>query len=193
MTSSRFDPGSTSKTLNLSLLRFNKRSGSENLAPVYCSRTHKFHFSVTFSLKMGPTALFTYLKIILLQYFQFQFLISANISSIQAEPIISQNENKSMEVYLEGRKYGQSLVRKWHIFPFSVILVTNQPNYDLEDVWIELIFNASASTFFLFFFSRVFETCGYCSYTVQWTVIAKFDFSNFFQPISAHRVLFTDP
>ena len=32
MTSSRFDSGSTSKTLNLSLLRFNKRSGSENFA-----------------------------------------------------------------------------------------------------------------------------------------------------------------
>ena len=31
MTSSRFNPDSTSKTLNLSLLRFNKRSGSENL------------------------------------------------------------------------------------------------------------------------------------------------------------------
>ena len=31
MTSSRFDPSSTSKTLNLFLLRFNERSGSENL------------------------------------------------------------------------------------------------------------------------------------------------------------------
>ena len=30
MTSSRFDLGSTSKTLNLSFLRFNERSGSEN-------------------------------------------------------------------------------------------------------------------------------------------------------------------
>ena len=33
--------------------------------------THKLHFSVTFSLKIGPTILFTHLKIILLQYFQF--------------------------------------------------------------------------------------------------------------------------
>ena len=31
MTSSRFDLGSTSKTLDLSLLRFNEWSGSENL------------------------------------------------------------------------------------------------------------------------------------------------------------------
>ena len=32
MTSSRFDLDSTSKTLNLFFLRFNERSGSENLA-----------------------------------------------------------------------------------------------------------------------------------------------------------------
>ena len=31
MTSSQFDPSSTSKILNLCLLRFNKQSGSENL------------------------------------------------------------------------------------------------------------------------------------------------------------------
>ena len=44
---------------------------SVNSASVHCSRTHKLHFLTTFSLKMGPTALFTHLKIILLQYFQF--------------------------------------------------------------------------------------------------------------------------
>ena len=47
---------------------------------VHCSWTHKFHFSVTFSLKMGPTVLFTHLKIILLQYFSvfsFSFQFSA--------------------------------------------------------------------------------------------------------------------
>ena len=37
---------------------------------MYCSWTHKFHFLATFSLKMGPTLLFTHLKIILLQWFQ---------------------------------------------------------------------------------------------------------------------------
>ena len=31
MMSSQFDPGSTSKTLNISLLRFNERSGFQNL------------------------------------------------------------------------------------------------------------------------------------------------------------------
>ena len=37
--------------------------------------SHKLHFSVTLSPKMGPTALFTYLKIISLQCFQFQFSV----------------------------------------------------------------------------------------------------------------------
>ena len=36
---------------------------------MHCSRTHKFHFSASFSLKMGLTVLFTHLKIILLQCF----------------------------------------------------------------------------------------------------------------------------
>ena len=47
---------------------------------VYCSRTYKFYFSVTFSLKMGPTILFTHLKIILLQCF------SVSIFSFQLYP-----------------------------------------------------------------------------------------------------------
>ena len=43
---------------------------SMNSIFVYYSRTHKFHFLSTFSLKMGPTVLFIRLKIILLQWFQ---------------------------------------------------------------------------------------------------------------------------
>ena len=55
---------------------------SVNSAVVHCLRTHKLHFLSTFSLKIGPTVLFTHLKIILLQYFQFsvfsfQFSVSA--------------------------------------------------------------------------------------------------------------------
>ena len=42
MKSSRFDPGSTSKTLNLSLLWFNEWSGSENLAYRVSYHFHKF-------------------------------------------------------------------------------------------------------------------------------------------------------
>ena len=44
-------------------------------------------FLTTFLLKMGPTTLFTHLKIISLQYFQFQFSVSAKISSIQTHPV----------------------------------------------------------------------------------------------------------
>ena len=40
------------------------------LCTVY--RSHKLYFLSIFSLKMGPTVLFTHLKIILLQCFQFQ-------------------------------------------------------------------------------------------------------------------------
>ena len=54
---------------------------------VHCLRTHKFHFSVIFLLKMGHTTLFTHLKIILLQYFQFQFSVSAKINSIQTDSL----------------------------------------------------------------------------------------------------------
>ena len=46
----------------------------------YCLRNHKFQFSATFSLKMGPTLLFTHLKIILLQYF------TVSISNFQLHP-----------------------------------------------------------------------------------------------------------
>ena len=40
-----------------------------NSAFMHCLRSHILHFSATFLLKMGPTALFTHLKIISLQYF----------------------------------------------------------------------------------------------------------------------------
>ena len=39
-----------------------------------------------FFIKNGPTTLFTHLKIISLQYFQFQFSLSVKISSIQTHP-----------------------------------------------------------------------------------------------------------
>ena len=53
---------------------------SQSVHTVHCSRNHKFHFSATFSLKIGPTVLFIYLKIILLQcfsVFSFSFQFSA--------------------------------------------------------------------------------------------------------------------
>ena len=51
----------------------------QSLHIVYCLWTHKFHFSVTFLLQMGPTVLFTHLKIILLQCFSvFSFQLYPN-------------------------------------------------------------------------------------------------------------------
>ena len=55
------------------------------LCTVY--RSHKLHFLSTFSLKMGSTALFTYLKIILLQCFQFSIFSFSKISPIQTDPL----------------------------------------------------------------------------------------------------------
>ena len=53
---------------------------------VHYSRTHKFHFSVTFSLKMSPTVLFTHLKIILLQCFLvFSFQLYPNGPLVMGE------------------------------------------------------------------------------------------------------------
>ena len=71
---------------------------SVNSVFMHCSRTHKLHFLATFSLKMSPTALFTHLKIISLQCFQFQFSVSAKINSIQTDPkcvyILSSSSSK---------------------------------------------------------------------------------------------------
>ena len=46
--------------------------------------SHKFHFSTIFSLKNDPTVLFTHLKIILLQCFQFS--VFSKISCILTDP-----------------------------------------------------------------------------------------------------------
>ena len=62
---------------------------SVNSAFVHCSWTHKFHFLTTFSLKIGPTILFTHLKIILLQCFQFSVFSFSKISSIQTHTIVT--------------------------------------------------------------------------------------------------------
>ena len=51
---------------------------SQSVHIVYYSRIHKFHFSATFSLKIGPTVLFIHLKIILLQCFSVFNYIQTN-------------------------------------------------------------------------------------------------------------------
>ena len=51
------------------------------VGPMHCSRDLQVLFSAKTTLKLGPTTLFTHLKIILLQYFQF-----SAISGIQTDP-----------------------------------------------------------------------------------------------------------
>ena len=47
----------------------------------HCLRTHKSHPNTDFNINLGLTILFTHLKIILLQYFQF-----LAINGIQTDP-----------------------------------------------------------------------------------------------------------
>ena len=56
--------------------------------PCTVHKTHKSHFSTTFSLKMGLTVLFTHLKIILLQYFQFSKISSIFKWTLNLENLI---------------------------------------------------------------------------------------------------------
>ena len=51
------------------------------VGPMHCSRDPQVLFSAKLSLKLSPTALFTHLKFILLQYFQF-----LTINGIQTNP-----------------------------------------------------------------------------------------------------------
>ena len=60
---------------------------SQSVHIVHCSWIYKFHFSAIFSLKMGPTVLFTHLKIILLQYFSvFSFQLYSSGPLIHVSP-----------------------------------------------------------------------------------------------------------
>ena len=54
-----------------------------SVGPVTVHGTHKSIFSTKILFKIGPTALFTHLKIILLQYFQ--FLVFNKINNIQTD------------------------------------------------------------------------------------------------------------
>ena len=63
---------------------------------MYCSQTHKFYFSTTFSLKIGLTVLFTHLKIILLQYFlvfSFSFQRYSNENDTRFQPKLMNQAN----------------------------------------------------------------------------------------------------
>ena len=57
------------------------------MGPVNSTWDLRFHFSAIFSLKINLTTLFTHLKIISLQRFQFSVFSFSKISSIQTDPM----------------------------------------------------------------------------------------------------------
>ena len=72
------------------------------------------------------------------------------------------------------------------------ILRYNEQTKTILRLCLDLAENPCLRLRFSFFFSRICETCGYCSLNSAWTAATKFDLSHFFQPINAHRVLFMD-
>ena len=84
---------------------------------VYCLRSHKLSFLATFLLKMDPIILFTHLKIISLQCFQFQFSVSVKISSIQTHhlPLSNNNSNFNENTKISDRE----LIRLHNIMAIS--------------------------------------------------------------------------
>ena len=92
---------------------------SQSVHTVHYLWIHKFHFSATFSLKMGLTVLFTHLKIILLQYFSifsFQFL-AVSKRTLNIECFLWLTENKHQQsgkcfLLVTNEKY----FSEYHIF-----------------------------------------------------------------------------
>ena len=74
--------------------------------------THKHIFSVKFSLKIGHTALFTYLKMILLQCFQF-----LAINGIQTDP--KWNKENNRRLVREWEKENLESAIKWRRISFE--------------------------------------------------------------------------
>ena len=66
--------------------------------------THKFLFSATFSLKMGLIVLFTHLKIISVQCFQFQFSVSVKIRPKYSTTLTKRNIYKKTIYFLILKK-----------------------------------------------------------------------------------------
>ena len=89
-----------------------------NSASVHYSRTHKYYFLTTFSLKMGPTALFTHLKIILLQCFQFSVFSFSKISYIQTDPRFETC------LYYSGLLFGKVSIQ---VFPMKLVCFIGFP------------------------------------------------------------------
>ena len=82
---------------------------------VHYSRTHKFYFLANFLLKMGPTVLFTHLKIILLQYFSI-FNFSFQFSAVSKQSLHHLTLGlQSLVEYPPPKCHSQ--LWTWHILP----------------------------------------------------------------------------
>ena len=99
--------------------------------------------------------------------------------------------------------YGYGEIRIWLNVPLKDMLMKRVrveefgESKDEDCGWVSVRLgsvDAFAFAFFYSFFSfHSFRDKYYCYGYCSWIVTAKFDLSNNFQPISAHRVLFTDP
>ena len=104
---------------------------------VYCSRTHKFHFSATFSLKMGLTILFTHLKIISLQCFSV-FSFSFQFSAVSKRTLSIFSDLKFSFIYFSfaflGTKWGLKNPKFKTQFPsFSHIFPATKQGYRTKE------------------------------------------------------------
>ena len=80
---------------------------------------HKSHFSITFSLKMGLIVLFTYLKIVLLQYFQFSVFSFSKINFIQTDLIGISTVLPFINLYF----FITLSFWDWHYLPFQKLIL----------------------------------------------------------------------
>ena len=92
-------------------------------------RTNKLYFSVIFSLKIGPTMLFTHLKIILLQCFQFQqnkFYPNEPLNDLQLLLFFFLGKQeillkiKGPFGWRSGKVGGWKIMGRWKIFSFPL-------------------------------------------------------------------------
>ena len=89
---------------------------------VYCSRDLQVQKSTSFILKMGLTALFTHLKIILLQCFQFLIFSFSKNKLYSNGPYVLENPHRVLSLWFQKNlmwtHLKQMIVDFFFFFPF---------------------------------------------------------------------------